>query len=359
MASPLPPPATHPLLPCSLTAGWEIVTRTRLPRRDAADQPLGGVSAAAYLPDRDELWLLSDAPKGRLVGWAGIRQLGREPLRPITAIALSGSAAQPLPEEIDGEGLVLRGGAAWVASEGRRRRERPAQLLRFDRSSGRLTLAVALPPDWQPGPSRGLEANRGPESLALLPPAAQQAVAQQRVAPQAVGPARQQEAGQLLMAAESSLRQDPPGQARLLLWSLVEPLPSPRPLASLRLPDGADWGLTDLLALPQQGSSGWLLALLRSFEPPDRWQARLALYPLPTASSTATAVAGAVAAPVAATASWDLLQTGLPADNWEAMAPGPALPDGRPTLLLASDDNFSPLQDSHLVQIAPSRCRKR
>jgi hypothetical protein len=336
MIQPVTPPAPPPLLPCSPTAGWEIVTRTRLPRRDAAGQPLGGFSAATYLPDRDELWLLSDAPKGRLVGWAGIRQLGRLPLKPIAAVALSGSAAQPLPEEMDGEGLVLRGGAAWVASEGRRRRERPAQLLRFDRNSGRLTLAVALPPDWQPLPGSGLEANRGPESLALLP--------------------KEQEAEQLLMASETSLRQDPPGQARLLLWTLLEPLPSPRPLTPLRLPDGADWALTDLLALPQQGSSGWLLALLRSFEPPDRWQARLALYPKPDATA---AVAGAVAVPVAETASWDLLQTGLPADNWEAMAPGPPLPDGRHTLLLASDDNFSPLQDSHLVQIAPSRCRKR
>jgi hypothetical protein len=45
----------------------------------------------------------------------------------------------------------------------------------------------------------------------------------------------------------------------------------------------------------------------------------------------------------------------LPPDNWEAITNGPPLPDGRPSFVLASDDNFNPFQDNHLAQIAPRR----
>ena len=37
------------------------------------------------------------------------------------------------------------------------------------------------------------------------------------------------------------------------------------------------------------------------------------------------------------------------------MAVGPSLADGRITLLLASDDNFNPLQANRLALIAPKR----
>jgi hypothetical protein len=61
------------------------------------------------------------------------------------------------------------------------------------------------------------------------------------------------------------------------------------------------------------------------------------------------------AAPLSPLMSWDLKALGLTPDNWEAITPGPPLEDGRPTLLLAADDNFSPLQDNYLVQLAPRR----
>jgi hypothetical protein len=58
------------------------------------------------------------------------------------------------------------------------------------------------------------------------------------------------------------------------------------------------------------------------------------------------------AAPLTPLMSWDLRDIGLPPDNWEANTPGPPLDDGRPTLLLAADDNFSPLQENHLARLA-------
>ena len=165
--APLPAPALPPLLPCPAAAGWELVARTRLPRSNRQGQASGGFSAASYDPGSDVLLLLSDAPRGHVSGWGGLRHLGRVPLRPLFHVELKGSAAAPLPAEIDGEGLVVLGDRLWVASEGRRSAARPAQLLAFERATGLLERADPLPAEWQPAPGRGLAANQGPEALAL------------------------------------------------------------------------------------------------------------------------------------------------------------------------------------------------
>ncbi len=322
--APLPPP----LLPCPAEAGWEVVAGARLPRRGADGAQLGGYSAASYDSHRDGLLLLSDAPRGRVDGWSGVRQLGRVPLRPLFQLELKGSPQALLPAEIDAEGLVVLGERLWMASEGRRSADRPAQLLAFERSSGLLQQAYPLPADWQPAPGRGLEANQGPESLALLRRPGQTDV--------------------LLMAAESPLRQDPPAEVRLLGWSLEPAGPKARPLARLAIPAGEGWGLTDLLVVNPSGPAPSLLALLRRFQAPTRWQVLLAHYPLPGTGADPEAVIEPIH-------QWDLIAAGLPPDNWEALTPGPIQADGRPSLLLASDDNFSALQDNHLALLAPRR----
>ncbi len=326
-----PPP---PLLPCPLSAGWDLVVEVRLPRLDGAGQPSGGFSAATYRADRDELWLLSDAPMGQLVGWSGLGELGKSPLRTLGVVRLRGGKGATLPESMDGEGLVLQGERAWVASEGRRSPERPPQLLGFDRRSGELELAMAMPAEWQAAPGQGLAANRGPESLTLLQ--------------------RQGKPAVLLMAAESALHQDPPGQVRVLGWPLAASMASatvdPEPMQPLRLPRGDGWGLTDLLALPKVPLGAPLLGLQRRFQAPDQWSNRLVLYPLPKPITQA-----GNAAPLTPLMSWDLKAIGLAPDNWEAITPGPPLEDGRPTLLLASDDNFSPFQANRLARLAPRR----
>jgi hypothetical protein len=330
-----PPP---PLLPCPLTAGWELVAEVRLPKLDGAGKPSGGFSAATYRADRDQLWLLSDAPKGQLVGWGGLGKLGKAPLRPLGVVRLRSGKGAPLPKSIDGEGLVMLGERAWVASEGRGSPERPTQLLGFDHRSGELQLAMPMPAEWQSAPGQGLAANRGPESLTLL---------QRRGKP-----------ALLLMAAETALLQDPAGQVRVLGWPLGAGMASvagnPKPLQPLRLPRGDGWGLTDLLALPEAPLGAPLgaplLGLQRRFQAPDQWSNRLVLYPLPKPITPA-----GNGAPLAPLMSWDLKAIGLSSDNWEAITPGPPLEDGRPTLLLASDNNFSPFQANHLARLAPRR----
>ena len=307
-------------LPCPLEAGWELVRTIALPRTLADGRPLGGFSAAAYQPMQDRLWLLSDAPIGHLVPWGGLaRWLEGQPdtLRPGRRLLLRGGDGQPLPEGFDGEGLVIEGRQAWIASEGRRSQDRRARLIRIDLGSGRLQQELPLPQAWRAGPGQGLGSNNGPESLTALAP------------------------GDLLLAAEAPLLQHQAGDG----ISLMRRVPGDALRAAGALDVGAAGrhdGLTELLALPSRQQ---LLGLRRGFAPPDQWTARLQLFALPDHQGP----------PLQPIIGWDLLETGLPPDNWEAMALGPVLSDGRQTLVLASDDNFNPLQSSWVAVLSPRR----
>ena len=324
--------ATTQLLPCPIPQRWQLVRQILLPWRGPDSHPIGGFSAIRYQADGQRIWLLSDLPQGSISTWADLQ--GQGPLRLERTLMLRPGPGGNVGE-LDGEGLVLfPRNQAWVAGEGRRSVERPAQLLRFDLGTGALLQTVSLPPAWQPGPGQGLTSNGGPESLIALP------------MPDG-SPA-------LLMAAERPLMQDPKGRVRLLRWRWSrdqDPLkeaPRPEPLGSLPLPAGEDWGLTDLLAV----GDAQLLALMRRFIPPAGWQIRLELHALPQAN-TADAPKSL--------ASWDLIAAGLEPDNWEGLELGPALPDGRSTLLLVSDDNLNPLQRSRVALLAadPHSCPPR
>ncbi|QPN69867.1 esterase-like activity of phytase family protein [Synechococcus sp. CBW1108] len=142
------------------------------------------------------------------------------------------------------------------------------------------------------------------------------------------------------------LLQDPPERVRLLRWQRDDRgTLQPRSLRPLALP-AEGWGLTDLLASEQE-----LLGLWRRFTAPDQWQARLVLYPAEAmAAGPSSDPAGR---PVTPLVSWNLLQLGLPADNWEVVLATPPMPDGRPSVLLATDDNFNPRQRSLVARLVP------
>ena len=313
--------AAPPLpLPCPLQAGWELVRTIELPRTLADGRPLGGVSAAAYQRKQDRLWLLSDAPIGHLVPWGGLAQVlrgQRDLLRPGRRVLLKGGDGQPLTEDFDGEGLVVQGRQAWIASEGRRSLERPARLIQIDLGSGRLRQELPMPEAWRATTGQGLGSNKGPESLTALGP------------------------GDLLLAAEAPLLQHQTEDG----ISLMRRAPGDALRTAGALDVGAAGrhdGLTELLALPTRQQ---LLGLRRGFAPPDQWTARLQLFDLPEPQEP----------PLQPIIGWDLLEAGLPPDNWEAMALGPVLSDGRQTLVLASDDNFNPLQSSWVAVLSPRR----
>ena len=278
---------------------------------------------------RRRLWLLSDAKRTHSVGlqWQGTV---RQPL-------FSVQAPQPLQgqgsQKLDAEALVRGPGTAperfWMASEARNPSKRPASLFELKLlSSGGFAIKQQwpLPAEWQPQQGRGLKRNKGPEALVALP----------RL--------------RFVLAAEASLQQDSPRQLRLLLAQQqghqmrFTPLGTPL-LVSVPLQAQAHWGLTSLLPA-QAGEQPPLLALWRGYAEPNSWWNWLSLLPpLPLDQAPSRAVAPLMR--------WDLRDVGLEPDNWEALTAGPQLEDGRPSLLLASDDNFSPFQQNRLALLAP------
>lgn len=314
---------------CSHWSGWRKLWETTLPRQNSSGTATGGFSAASYNAKRDRLWLLSDLPEAQLSSWSGVAN--GPPLKPLFSMALARGGSSRQNVVIDGEAFVIANDQIWLASEGRRSADRPAQLLQLAAKTGAPIKALALPPDWQPSPTGGLESNSGPESLIQLNAPGQPL--------------------QLLMAAEKSLRQDPADQVRLLRWwwspgknSQVDP-PLASPQGALQLPSDKGWGLTDLLVWrggKEQPMT--LLALLRRYIAPNTWHNRLALYRLPRPGTLSTPLH-----------SWDLQSIGLTPDNWEGLSQGPPLADGSPTLLLVSDDNLNPLQANRLALLKPER----
>ena len=319
-------PSWSEALPCPWSAGWELVRQQPLPREGMDGRPLGGFSAAAYSAGDDRLWLLSDAPQAYLLPVLGLKPwIGRGvPARIGRRLVLRGTDGTPLPASMDGEGLVVQGDQAWIVSEARGPRDRPAQLLRVSLRDGRLLQRQGLPASWRPTATTGLARNQGPESLTL------------------------QSDASLLTAAEAPLRQDQArgGVARVPVAALT-PQQSWTALGHLAIgPAGAAaarfQGLTELLAL--DGPSG-VLALHRSFPATGQWTARLSLHSAPPELKPLTG--------------WDLLALGLPSDNWEGLAWGPRLPDGRRTLVAVSDDNFNPLQRNWIVVLVPRQVPPR
>ena len=315
------------LLPCPLQLGWIKTFDIALPVALANDAD-GGYSAIHYDQPGHRLWLLSDLPGGHLSSTTLPSALSGP--RHLKTISLQVPA--PISQQLDAEALVIDGDQAWVASEGRRSRERPAQLLRFSLPRGAFLQAVPLPAAWQPGPEQGLESNAGPESLARLSRADQPLA--------------------LLMAAERPLRQGPADQVPLLRWHWPpgrdprRDAPLAAPQGTLRSPAGGNWGLTDLLVLHPPGGAGapQLLSLWRRYREPLQWDNQLRLYPLPAAGRVAEALQV-----------WDLHAIGITPENWEGLSLGPELSPGQPSLLLVSDDNRNPLQSSRLAQLQARR----
>ena len=326
----LPSPAEA--LPCPLAAGWEVIHNLELPDLGLDGARVGGFSAVAYQRTDDRLWLLSDATTGYLVsftGLSGLLQGEQASLKGGRRLLLRDRKGSPLAADFDGEGLVLNGHQAWIVSEGRRRPERRAKLQRYNLLNGRLQREVPLLADWQEREGQGLASNRGPEALT------------------------QMASGALVTAAEAPLIQDRAQQVKD--WVRIARLrPGPdqllEPLGRFEIgPAGAaasrKLGLTELLAL--EGDAA-VLGLLRSFALPAGWSAQLQVLRLPAGES-------AIAPLIQPLQSWDLLDDGLPSANWEGMAWGPAMKDGRIPLVLVSDDGFHPFQSSWLSVLAPRR----
>lgn len=345
-----PNPASSP------PAGIEspvFVGYVTIPPDEDPRMPLGGLSGLAWDDVGGTLYAISD-DKGDF-GTPRIYRLaisfpptGASPLEVAVEgwIALTGWERPGVSFDPEAVALAPGGGGFFVTSEGWIARGLAPFVARFD-DRGRYLADLALPERFRIGADHGPRQNKVFESLAVTP-----------------------SGRYLFTATESSLVQDGPDATvghgsvvRILRWDLEEGrwagevAYATDPIHAPALQPGglATTGVTELLALDDDT----LLALERSFAMGSGFAIRLYRVELAGArdvSAVTTRLSGLPARERARkTLLVDFSTAGIPLDNYEGLALGPRLPDGRRSLLVVSDDNFSPaLQSTYLLLFALS-----
>ena len=322
--------------------------------------PFGGISGIGL--DRDGiLWGVSDSQLGGRIYGFTLDGMGTPAFR-VTPTLWGSLAALPGRTLADNESLtMLPDGTIVVCSEGTGTEPRLAPALAHYTRNGALldllTVRDHFIPEVTGTLTKGARGNAGFESVTISP-----------------------DGGRLFAAVENPLVQDgePPtfeagAQTRILEYrprvdtfaparEFVYPL---EPLNKPSFPPGFFInGLADLLALNRTT----LLALERGFvdntDKNGRGMNTIRIYRVSlTGASDVAAIDSlkghAEIIPAKKSLLLDLNQVqGLSPDlapgldNFEGMAFGPRLPDGRPTLLLVSDDNFSDRQRTWFLLFA-------
>lgn len=247
---------------------------------------------------------------------------------------------------VDPEAIAVTAGQEiYIASEGDARKGLLPFVNGF-KTGGTQVRQLPVPSKFLPGVGSGIRNNLAFESLALTP--------DQR---------------HLFTAVENALLQDGPqadlGQpspARIIQYDLTrnqvaaEYLYPVSPVVRDPLPgDGArDNGLVELLALDDRGT---LLALERSYSEGVGVTARL----FRVSTAGAADISGvpslvdrpeAAVRPVSKTEIADFNQWLPWVDNLEGMTFGPRLPDGRRSLIVVSDNNFSERQTTQIIALS-------
>ena len=367
-------PLTAAVLTLTLTAGateatgirrLEFLGQATLPHRlVVAETPVGGLSALTWDREREVFYALTDdsgqhAPSRFYTIRIDLSdgELADGAVAVDTVTLLRDSDGEPFaPRALDPEGIALtEDGRLFFSSEGFIE-EGVAPLLAEIDLAGGVRQTLRLPERYLPRTRRGgwlrRAARRSPtgprhnqalESLTLSPSGRWLFTANENALAQD-GPAATLETGSPVRL--SRLRASDGGwEAEYLYWTepvAEEPVPA----------DGfATAGLVELLAFDDDR----LLALERSYSAGAGNTIRLFEVDL----SAATNVAGvrslehrAGVVPAAKRLLLDLAELGIELDNIEGLTFGPPLADGRQTLVLVSDDNFSPRQKTLFLAFA-------
>jgi len=325
--------------------------------------PFGGVSGLTTRDEGRVVFGISDAALGgRVYQFALSDPDGPFQVTPLSAVSLTMAPGDTRP---DHEGLVLLPDGTFAVA-GESGAGSPGEPIlppsinvysRYGDFAYRIPLPDKFIPDSAASPTRGARGNTGFEGLTLTP-----------------------DGGRLFTAAESALLQDGDlatfeAGTRTRILELVargetfepgrefaydlEPVekPSYAPGFSIN-------GLVELLALNRTT----LLTLERGFaesrENPAQSRNRIRVYKISLIGATDISAFESLKGrtdivPVTKTLVLDLANVGgLSAelaprlDNFEGMAFGPRLPDGRASLLLVSDDNFSAAQRTWFLLFA-------
>ncbi len=329
-----------------------------LPKMKFQNTPVGGLSALAYDRQRNLFYALSDDRSDLAPARFYTLKLALDQTHPTAptiqqitvegVTTITGEDGKPYPKgEVDPEGIVLSPlDTLFISSEGVARKGIAPFIREFDRETGAWKRSLPLPERFVPvleegQQTQGVGDNLGFEALTLNMSGGSTV---------AVEPFR------LFTATESALVQDAdadhPQQGasrnRMLHYSVD---PNLSVLVSEQMyemdppPSGTvGHGLTEILAIDQ---GGHFLSLERSF---GATGFSVKLFQLTTGGATDTSAIASFKGtlrgvqPIRKKLLLDLAELGIPLDNLEGMAFGPRLADGSTSLLLVSDDNFSPRQ---------------
>jgi hypothetical protein len=357
------PKIPHPEVPqvfttLTLVGQFSIRALTRFP--PVMGLPFGGISGLATRNAGTEIYGISDAQQGgRIYRFALEGPVGSLRVDTLSVVSLSMAPGDNRP---DHEAIVLLpNGTFAVSAEGTSREPRLPPAINIYGRHGDFVSRLLVPDKFVPEPTgpptRGARGNAGFESLTLSPDgdrlftAAETALVQD-------GDVATFEAGARTRILEYAARGGTFVPAREFAYDL-EPLRNPPPTPSFYIN-----GLVELLAVDRTT----LLALERGYvenkATPAQSRNRIRLYKIDLTGATDISSLESLeghpeVVPVKRTLLMDLSEiAGLSRelapslDNFEGMAFGPRLPDGRASLILVSDDNFSEAQRTWFLLFA-------
>ena len=332
----------------------EFLASYTLPQQTFQDLPVGGLSGLVYDRSQDLYYAVSDDRRSprfyRLEIPLEQTRAGIE-IKDISikdVIVLKKADGQPYPPQtLDPEGIALSPrNTVYISSEGVTQSQSAPLIGEFDPQSGQLLNELPLPRRFLPAsdPVKGIRDNLGFEPLTI---------AATSVLPD--DPFR------LFVATESALAQDidpenPPNNAPIRWLHYLINSVGPPVLVSESLyrldpaPAGTlSHGLSEMLALPKEG---YFLSLERTF---GLTGFGAKLFQVVNGNATDTSNVASFQpgtqnlTPMRKQLLLDLAELGIELDNLEGLTLGPRLADGSPSLLLLSDDNFNPDQQTQLL----------
>ena len=333
-----------------------LVGSAVLPGGDVLGTRFGGISGLAFDADRGVHYAIADdrsefAPARFYTLRVDLADGAFDPgdVDVLAVTTLRGADGQPFATgSVDPEGIALtEDGTLLVTSEGDAAALVPPFVREFALDGAQLA-ALPVPAAFVPAlgadgaPSRGVRPNAAFESATTTP-----------------------DGERFFTGTEGALVQDGPASTpergsttRLLRYDTGTGAPDAQyayplgPVAAAPVPADAfaTTGLVELLATGDDE----LLALERSFS--TGVGNAVSLYGVSTDGaddvSDLPSLAGQDVEPVTKELLLDLGTLGITLDNLEGVAPGPALPDGRRSLVVVADDNFSDTQVTQVLVLA-------
>jgi hypothetical protein len=313
---------------------------------------IGGLSSITYDGEADVFYVLSDdqaAPR-----FYELRiDLDDGTLGDVTFVDVTTLLAPdglPYPAAgVDPEGLTLTGdGELLVTSEGIANAGIAPWVRRYT-TDGTYLADLPVPEAFTPGAGRGVRQNLAFEAAAVTPNGRRAFVGMEAALVQD-GPAATTTAGTFARILRYDLRRDRLDRQYVYVTDpIAEPSVPPTAFAVN--------GLVELLPLSGSGN-GSMLAMERSFSvgAPGTGNT-IKLFDVSVAGATDVNGVDGIAdvsrlRPVRKSLLLDLDTLGIPLDNVEGMVLGPDLPDGRQSLMLVSDNNFSPTQFTQFLLFA-------